>query len=64
MQLLSIFRKNRYSVGIYTPKGAGEGEKPGLEGAQRGIGRVRVPRNLHPHVNTHCFVGEISRVWV
>jgi hypothetical protein len=39
----------------------GEGEKPGLEGAQRGIGRLRVPRNLHPHVNTHCLVGEISR---
>jgi len=52
--------KNRYSAGIYTPKGVGEGEKPGLEGAQRGIGWMRVPRNLHPHVNTHCLVGEIS----
>jgi hypothetical protein len=27
---------NRYSVGIYTPKGVGEGKKPDLEGAQRG----------------------------
>jgi len=39
MQLLSIFRKNRYSVGIYTPKGVGEGEKPGLTvGTAGGIG--------------------------
>jgi hypothetical protein len=34
--ILDIFRKNRYSVGIYTPKGVGEGKKPDLEGAQRG----------------------------
>ena len=39
MQHLSIFRKNRYSVGIYTPKGVGEGEKPGLTvGTAGGIG--------------------------
>jgi hypothetical protein len=59
MQLLNILRKNRYSVGIYLPKGAGEGKKPGLEGAQRGIGWVRVPRNLDPQGNTHCLVGEL-----
>jgi hypothetical protein len=58
--LLNIFRKNRYSVGIYLPKGVGEGKKPGfLEGDQRGIGRMRVSRNLHPRVHTHCLVGDI-----
>lgn len=56
--VLSIFRK---LIGILEGsipylEGAGEGKKPGyLEGAQRGIGRVRVPRNLDPHVNTHCL---------
>jgi hypothetical protein len=39
MQLLRIFRKNRYSVGIYLPKGVGEGERPGLTvGTAGGIG--------------------------
>jgi hypothetical protein len=55
---------NRYSVGIYIPKGVGEGKRPDLVGAQGGIGMVRVPRNLDPQVNTHCLVGEISRVWM
>ena len=59
--LFRICRKNRYSVGIYTPKGAGEGEKPGLTVGTAAGDRVWVwvPRNLDPHVNTHCLVGEL-----
>jgi hypothetical protein len=57
--ILDMFRKHRYSVGIYIPKGVGEGKKPDLVGAQGGIGMVRVPRNIDLRVNTHCLVGEI-----
>jgi hypothetical protein len=46
------------SAGVPTNEGEGERLDNGRDsGGDRGW--VRVPRNLHPHVNTHCLMGEI-----